>query len=91
MLAPFLPFTSEKLHSFLGYDAPLFGTQITETLTDALGEHTVLRYDPASASGRWEAVALEAGRVLRQPAPLFKKLDASIIAEEHERMGKPRG
>ena len=29
MLAPFLPHTSEKLHIYLGYTRPLFGTQAT--------------------------------------------------------------
>jgi len=27
LFAPFLPFTSERLHGFLGYESPLFGTQ----------------------------------------------------------------
>ncbi|MEM5776660.1 MAG: class I tRNA ligase family protein, partial [Anaerolineaceae bacterium] len=36
LLAPFLPFTSERLHSFLGYTQPLFGTQFVETVQDNL-------------------------------------------------------
>jgi hypothetical protein len=31
---------------------------------------------------------LEAGRVLRQPAPLFRKLDVKIVEEERARLGK---
>jgi methionyl-tRNA synthetase len=89
ILSPFLPFTSEKLHNLMGYDGPLFGTQSTETVTDALGEHTVLRYHGETATGRWEPSQLEPGRVLRQPAPLFKKLEAKIIDEERARLGKP--
>src|SRR5512141_1837450 len=50
MFAPFLPFTCEKLHSFFGYEAPLFGEQYTETVKDSLGEHTVLRYKPVAPS-----------------------------------------
>jgi methionyl-tRNA synthetase len=89
ILSPFLPFTSEKLHSLMGYDGTLFGTQSTETVTDTLGEHTVLRYHGETATGRWEPSQLEPGRVLRQPAPLFKKLEAKIIDEERDRLGKP--
>ncbi|HEY9089993.1 MAG TPA: methionine--tRNA ligase [Anaerolineaceae bacterium] len=90
LLAPFLPHTSEQLHVFLGYDQPLFGTQFTETIDDALGEHFILRYDPSAASGRWEAQRLVPGAALRQPAPLFKKLEEKIIDEERARLGKPK-
>jgi methionyl-tRNA synthetase len=88
MLSPFLPFTCEKLHSFMGYDAPLFGEQYLETRKDELGEHSVLRYNGEKATGRWEASQIEAGRVLRQPAPLFRKLDVKIVEEERARLGK---
>ncbi|HRJ58192.1 MAG TPA: methionine--tRNA ligase, partial [Anaerolineales bacterium] len=30
MFAPFIPFTSERLHGFFGYETPLFGEQYTE-------------------------------------------------------------
>ncbi|HRJ75387.1 MAG TPA: methionine--tRNA ligase, partial [Anaerolineales bacterium] len=44
IFSPFLPFTSEKLHGFFGYETPLFGEQFTEDVTDSLGTHKVLRY-----------------------------------------------
>jgi methionyl-tRNA synthetase len=88
MLAPFLPFTCEQLHSFLGYDGPLFGTQFVKHITDSLGEHNALQYNPTVASGEWKPGNLHAGRVLRQPGPLFKKLDAEIIEQERARLGK---
>src|SRR5690606_21423060 len=47
LLAPFLPHTSGALHSMLGYHAPLFGEQYTETVSDDLGEHLALRYRAA--------------------------------------------
>ena len=87
ILAPFLPFTSEQLHRYLGYTEPLFGTQSTETINDQVAEHTVLRYHPEGASGRWEPSQLSPGWKFNQPAPLFKKLDDSIIAEERARLG----
>ncbi|MHC1782642.1 MAG: methionine--tRNA ligase [Anaerolineaceae bacterium] len=87
LLAPFLPFTSEKLHIFLGYDAPLFGVQSTEIIQDDLGEHSVLRYHRDGASGCWEPSQLQAGHPLKAPQPLFRKLDISIVEEERARMG----
>lgn len=87
LLAPFLPFTCEHLHAYLGYKKPLFGQQAVETCSDALGEHTVLRYLPGKASGRWEPSQLEAGQSLLQPAPLFKKLDEDIVEQERARLG----
>jgi methionyl-tRNA synthetase len=89
LFSPFLPFTSEKLHGFFGYDAPLFGTQSTSQQADALGEHTVLRYHGESATGRWEPSQIQPGRALNQPGPLFKKLEPKIIEEERARLGKP--
>ncbi len=88
LYAPFLPFTCDRLHGFLGYTGSLFGTQSTETIKDDLGEHTVLRYDGSSATGKWEASQLPGGKLLNQPQALFKKLDISIVEEERARMGK---
>ncbi|HWQ05549.1 MAG TPA: methionine--tRNA ligase [Longilinea sp.] len=90
MFAPFLPFTSERLHGFLGYTQPLFGTQMVEKVKDTLGEHNVLRYDPVAATGQWQPSQIEAGRMLLQPQPLFKKLDVSIIEAERSRLGEPQ-
>ncbi len=56
LFAPFLPFTCERLHSFLGYDSPLFGEQYTEIVKDSLGEHTVLRYKPVALTGAADVV-----------------------------------
>jgi methionyl-tRNA synthetase len=87
MFAPFLPFTSEKLHAILGYDKPLFGNQFDQTVTDSLGEHKVLRYDGSTASGKWEAGHLKPGAAFNAPAPLFKKLDIKIVEEERSKLG----
>jgi methionyl-tRNA synthetase len=81
--APVLPHSSEQVHSYLGYDRPLFGRQYTEEVVDARGKHLVLRYDhSAAAGGRWEAATLPAGQALREPAALFVKLDEAIMAEK---------
>jgi methionyl-tRNA synthetase len=104
LFAPFLPFTSERLHGFFSYETPLFGEQYTEDVTDSLGTHKVLRYKPLALSGglssrdrsvskpaveaQWKSSELKPGQKLNQPSPLFKKLDESVIEEERARLGK---
>lgn len=91
LFAPVLPFTSQRLHEFFGYETPLFGEQYTETVKDSLGEHTVLRYRDVSRIGNpayWKPSELKPGQKLNQPAPLFKKLEESVIEEERARLGK---
>jgi methionyl-tRNA synthetase len=87
MFAPFLPFTCERLHGFFGYETPLFGEQYTETVKDSLGEHLVLRYKPVDGS-KWKPSELQPGQKLNQPAPLFKKLEPSVVEEERARLGR---
>jgi methionyl-tRNA synthetase len=88
LLAPFLPYTCESLHKFLGYQGTLFGTQSVENIEDDLGAHAVLRYHPETATGKWEASLLPEGQRMREPLPLFKKLEESIVAEERLKLGK---
>ncbi len=87
LLAPFLPFSSEQLHGFLGYEQPIFGRQAVQTLQDSLGEHDALCYLREGASGRWEPSDLQPGAAIRNPAPLFKKLDESVAEAERARLG----
>lgn len=86
LFAPVLPFTSDKLHGFLGYSGSLFGTQSVDTQKDALGEHKVLRYSHAGAVGKWEPSQLKAGHKFNPPQPLFKKLEFKIVEEERARL-----
>lgn len=88
LFAPFLPFTSQQLHAYFGHNDQLFGSQFVEKVRDELGEHTILRYDPTKAAGEWSPSTLRPGDKFLKPEPLFKKLDASIVAAERERMGK---
>lgn len=87
IFSPFLPFTSERLHGFFGYETPLFGEQYTEDVTDSLGTHTVLRYRGAD-NVHWKPSELKPGQKLNQPSPLFKKLEESVAEEERARLGK---
>jgi methionyl-tRNA synthetase len=87
LLAPFLPFTCERLHAYLGYEGPLFGEQYVGDVEDSLGVHTVLRYRPGGAAGRWEPSKLSPGQKLTPPQPLFKKLEPEVAQLERARLG----
>ena len=90
LLAPFLPFTCQRLHNDLGYDGDLFGRLYTEELSETERRHLALRYDPTVAAGRWTPSQLAAGQALRQPAPLFLKLEPTVVDAELERMTSGR-
>ena len=68
ILTPFLPFSSQKLHGYLGFDG-------------------AVEKEP------WEFAplvnAIQGGQALRQPAPLYVKLDAEAVAAESQRLGAP--
>jgi methionyl-tRNA synthetase len=88
LFAPFLPFSSEQLHQQLGYEGRFFGRQEVVTYTEAGGQqHEALVYHPEGAVACWAPSELPAGQGLRQPSPLFKKLDESIVEEERARLG----
>ena len=80
--APILPHSSERLHTMLGYDSALFGRMFTERIADARGDHLTLQYDHGDAAGRWEIGELPANQPLREPAPLFTKLDDELMADK---------
>lgn len=89
LFSPFLPFSSEKLHTYLGYSEPLFGKAYTQHVQDILGEHIVLRYDPKKATATWQPSRLTPGQKLGNPQPLFRKLELSMAEEEREKLGTP--
>ena len=62
MLYPFLPFSSQKVHEYLGFDGKV-------------------------EKAGWKPQPVAAGQKLREPKPLFTKLDESIIEEETKRIG----
>lgn len=88
LFSPVLPFTSQKLHNMLGYSSNLFGEQVIRTVEDNLGEHRVNTYNTAGAIGSWQPTELPIGQKFGEVSPLFKKLDASIVAEERARLGQ---
>ncbi|OGO50132.1 MAG: methionine--tRNA ligase, partial [Chloroflexi bacterium RBG_16_68_14] len=58
---PYLPFSCERLHSYLGYDAPM-------------------------TQDGWTLMRPAVGQPLREPVPLFTKLEPAIAEEEEERL-----
>ena len=68
ILAPFLPFSSQKVHGYLGFDGPV--------------EAESWEFEPL-------VKAIRGGNPLRQPAPLYTKLDPQTVAAESERLGTP--
>ena len=88
LLAPFLPFSAERLHRTLGYRRPLFGEQHLVTYEEASRSHEALIYDGSGATGTWEPSRLAPGTPLEKPEHLYKKLDEEIIELERARLGK---
>ena len=87
IFTPFLPFSSQRLHELLGYDGWLAGPVEFREIEDAGGErHTVLTGDYGTWVRRWEPSELPAGQTLREPEPLFKKLDPGIVEDELRRL-----
>ncbi|ACL23894.1 methionine--tRNA ligase [Chloroflexus aggregans] len=87
IFTPFLPFSSQRLHEYLGYNGYIAGPLTFREVTEANGRtHRVLTGDYDRWVGRWEPSVLPVGQVLRQPQPLFKKLDEKVIEEELARM-----
>ena len=62
MLSPFLPFSSQQVHEYLGFDG-----KVEET--------------------GWQPQPVPPGQKLKEPRPLFLKLDESVIEEETKRIG----
>ncbi len=91
LLAPFLPFSSQRLHRTLGYQGDLFGEQRIETFQEETRSHEALVYDASRATGRWEPSQLPPGQALQKPKPLFKKLEDSVVDEERARLGQSSG
>jgi methionyl-tRNA synthetase len=88
LLTPFLPFSSQRLHELLGYEGFIAGPLEFRTVREEGGkEHAVLTGEYGDWVGRWQPSKLPPGQGLREPQPLFTKLDAEkVVAEELKRM-----
>jgi methionyl-tRNA synthetase len=88
LFTPFLPHSSQALHELLGHEGSIAGPLLFRDVEDEDGSvHTVLTGEYEAWAGRWAPATLPAGQELREPRPLFRKLDpAAVVAEELERM-----
>jgi methionyl-tRNA synthetase len=83
IFTPFLPHTSQTLHELLGYDGWLAGPLEFMQVDEEDGRsHQVLTGDYRGWVGSWEPSALPAGQSLREPVPLFRKLDPALAGAE---------
>jgi methionyl-tRNA synthetase len=81
---PFVPFASEKLHGFLGFE-----TESADGKTSYAGQTDGEKFS-VFPSARWEIVEVPAGQTLNQPGILFNKLDEKVAEEERERLNANR-
>ncbi len=86
MMAPFLPFTSQRLHEMLGETGQLAPLPELQEVGPADDQHVVLRTDLRMSVPRWGPVQLPPGRPIAAPLPLFRKLDPAVAAAEVERL-----
>ena len=89
MLAPFLPFSAQKVWEMFDFDGQIFGDLEIREIQEQTRSHLGLVYDPAKQSGAWGPRTLEPGTPLSKPAPLFEKLEPEIVEQEQERLGSP--
>src|SRR5215210_7524712 len=87
MFTPFMPFSSQTLHELLGHDGYIAGPLEFREVEDDGDTHVVLTGDYASWIASWGPGDLPPGQALREPRPLFPKLDpGKVEAEELRRM-----
>jgi len=90
LFTPFLPFTSQKLHELLGYEGWLAGPLDFREVEDDGETHVVLTGDYENWVGRWAPSELPPGQALREPEPLFRKLDPVLVDDELRRIDTER-
>ncbi len=87
LLTPFLPRSSQQVYAMLGGEGTWSDMpHVEEVDEDGAPSYPVItgRY---GAAARWSSVPLRPGTPLAAPAPLFAKLDTSVVDEELARLG----
>src|SRR5437773_475150 len=77
MFAPFLPFSSQRLHAMLGYDDAIAPQPEVRQFAEDATAHMVITGDYESRD-RWHPSELRPGRKLPTPEPLLKRLDEVV-------------
>ncbi len=87
LLTPFLPRSSQQVFEMLGGNGIWSGMpRIDEVDEDGGPAYPVITGDYRSAAARWESAPIRPGTPLAAPAPLFAKLDPSVVDEELARL-----
>jgi methionyl-tRNA synthetase len=87
LFAPFVPFSSQRLHEYLGYDSDILGQQSAMEYEEENRTHLALTYRYDWEGDIWRPSQLPPGQALRRPEPLFVKLDDAIVEQELARLG----
>jgi methionyl-tRNA synthetase len=90
ILAPFLPFSAQQVHEYLGYNGQLFGDLKIEEYHEKERTHRGLVYDGTRAIGLWQKSNLQPGQPLCEPKALYVKLEPEIVERERSFLGAPR-
>ncbi|HEX4093971.1 MAG TPA: methionine--tRNA ligase [Trebonia sp.] len=86
MLTPFLPRSSQAVHEMLGGAGEWSGMPRIETVDEEGGPAYPVITGSYDSSFRWQSRPIAAGTPLTVPAPLFTKLDQSVVDEEVARL-----
>jgi len=86
LLTPFLPRSSQAVNEMLGGAGDWAGMPRIETVDEEGGPSYPVITGSYDSSFRWESRPIAAGTPLAVPAPLFKKLDQSVVDEEIARL-----
>ncbi len=81
ILTPFLPFSSQKLHTLLGYDDVIAPQPDVREHSEDGTAHMVITGDYGEPLDRWRPSELEPGRKLPEPQALFKRLDEVVESD----------
>jgi methionyl-tRNA synthetase len=87
LLTPFLPRSSQAVHEMLGGAGDWSGMPRIENVNEDGGPSYPVITGDYDSTFRWESRPVTAGTPLAVPAPLFTKLDPSVVDEELGRLG----
>ena len=86
LLTPFLPRSSQQVFSMLGGPGTWSDMPRIDDVDEEGGPSYQVITGTYDGKARWESAPLTAGTSLAVPAPLFTKLDTSVIDEEIARL-----